>query len=60
MRPGGEPAAVEHATEDGEVGDDTGTEIESRTRQDLGDDGVVDIDVEGCLSLHLLELHDWI
>ena len=55
--PGGQPAAVIHAAEDSQLRDRAGAEVESGTGQDLGDDGVVDIDVEGCLSLHLVELH---
>lgn len=48
--PGSEPAAVVESAEDGEVGDDARTQIEAGTGQDLGDDGVVDVDVESDCS----------
>jgi hypothetical protein len=50
--PGGEPAAVVKLGEDSEVGDDAGPEIAAGTGQDFGNDGVVDIDVEGGFAIH--------
>lgn len=55
--PGGEPAAVVELGKDCEVGDDAGAEIADGTGEDFGDDGVVDVDVDGRLAVHGRWLH---
>lgn len=52
-RPGGKPAAIEKAAENSELGDNTGPEIETGTGQDLGENGVIDVDIEGGFLSHV-------
>src|SRR5579859_4018789 len=57
VRPGCEPAAVVEAAEDSEVGDGARTKVKAGAGNDLGDDGVVDVDVK-CGSAHRSGLRD--
>jgi hypothetical protein len=58
VRPRGEPAAVVKLTQNCEVRDDAWPEIAAGTGNDFGNDGVVDVNVEGGLTIHGSVLRD--